>query len=69
MRTAAGGDWPQGAREAAVALSSSVIREDQSLSMRLLSDIQHIFDKKGVDTLPSKALVGALLALDDTPLA
>jgi hypothetical protein len=49
---AAGGEWPQRARTAAVALSGGG-RDDASLGVRLLTDIKAIFTTRGVERLRS----------------
>jgi hypothetical protein len=63
---AAGGDWPQKAREAAVALSGSG-RDDASLGVRLLTDIKTIFTYREVERLKSVELVQALNAIEEAP--
>jgi putative DNA primase/helicase len=60
-----GGDWPKAIR--ATAMGGSVARESDS---QLLEDIRYIFKEKSLpadDTIPSKALVSALVALEDRP--
>ena len=63
----AGDNWPQRAREAALALSTGENREDESLGTRLLADIRQVFDEQGMSRLSSAALVKALTAPDDMP--
>jgi hypothetical protein len=42
----AGGEWPLRARGAALALSTGVARDDDSIGVRLLSDVRSIFGEK-----------------------
>jgi hypothetical protein len=64
---AAGGEWPQRARTAALALSAGDRRDEDSLGVRLLVDVQTIFDERKAERLPSGELVGALVAKEETP--
>ena len=64
---AAGGEWPQRAREAAVALSGGTGREDASLGVRLLADIKTIFTVRKVERIRSAELVPALNAIEEAP--
>jgi len=64
---AAGGEWPQRARQAALALSVGDGREDDSLGVRLLASIQAIFDERKADRLSSGQLAEALVALEEAP--
>lgn len=57
-------DWGATARKAAVAMSSA---NDEDASVILLGDIRQIFDARRVDRIASKALVAALLEMDDAP--
>jgi|GEM_PF-2551128 len=66
---AVGGDWPEKARAAAIELSCGVVKDDQSLGIRLLTDIKHIFEEKGADRLISADLLQALNAIEDAPWA
>ncbi|MDO8614988.1 MAG: DUF3631 domain-containing protein [Dehalococcoidia bacterium] len=61
----AGGDWPQRARAAALALSVGDGREDNSLGVRLLSDIQTIIT--GRDKITIANLVAELVVIEDAP--
>ena len=56
---AAGDDWPQRARAAALALSVGADREDESRGVRLLVDIQALFKDRNTERLPSTELVSA----------
>jgi Protein of unknown function (DUF3631) len=63
----AGGNWPERARRALVAIQATV--EDNSVRVQLLADIRTIFSGRGVDRLPSGELVDALIAIDGRPWA
>jgi hypothetical protein len=65
----AGGEWPELAREAAVKLYAERRRRDPSFGVLLLTDCRTVFDARGVDRLTSKALVEALLALEESSWA
>ncbi|MFF5666581.1 DUF3631 domain-containing protein [Streptomyces griseofuscus] len=66
---AAGGDWPERARAACVALvTASKANDKGSLGVRLLTDLRdHVLI--GVDKLPTIAILDRLNALDDAPWA
>ncbi|MDC0769191.1 DUF3631 domain-containing protein [Streptomyces sp. HD] len=66
---AAGGDWPQRAREACVTLvTASKANDKGSIGVRLLTDLRdHIM--VGIDRLPTVAILDRLNALDDAPWA
>jgi Protein of unknown function (DUF3631) len=61
-----GGEWPELARRAAVALVADSREREPSLGIRLLADIKQVVD---ADTLPvpSKELLARLNALDEAP--
>jgi Protein of unknown function (DUF3631) len=63
----AGGDWPERARKAALALSAE--HTDESRRVQLLVDIHAAFEVKGVDKISSDDLVTYLISLDDRPWA
>lgn len=65
----AGGDWPDAARAACTALvnQASDADEQQSLAVRLLADIQQVFDDRGVPFLASGDLVSELRRIEDAP--
>ena len=65
---AAGGEWPELARRAAVALSGNA-DDSESLYVELLRDIQAIFADQQADQLPSARLVDLLAAMEDRPWA
>ncbi|WP_371555664.1 DUF3631 domain-containing protein [Streptomyces longwoodensis] len=66
---AAGGDWPDRAREACVVLvAASKANDKGSLGVRLLTDLRdHVM--VGIDRLPTVAILDRLNALDDAPWA
>lgn len=64
---AAGGDWPELAREALMELMRGARDEDVSLGVLLLTDIKQIFDEKGVDNLATKDLIEALVEIETSP--
>ncbi|MFF5024184.1 DUF3631 domain-containing protein [Streptomyces collinus] len=66
---AAGGDWPDRAREACVVLvAASKANDKGSLGVRLLTDLRdHVMG--GIDRLPTVAILDRLNALDDAPWA
>ncbi|HEU5247213.1 MAG TPA: DUF3631 domain-containing protein [Candidatus Udaeobacter sp.] len=59
----AGGEWPQKARESLVQLCTGDEIED-SIDVRLLSDIRRVFDEKGTDRLSTQDLIKALVDLE-----
>jgi hypothetical protein len=65
----AGGDWPEKARQAALAVSKVVGGEDASNGVRLLADIKAIYEAKEVDRLLSSEMAIALGAMEDRPWA
>ncbi|WP_405886886.1 DUF3631 domain-containing protein [Streptomyces longwoodensis] len=66
---AAGGNWPDRAREACVVLvAASKANDKGSLGVRLLTDLRdHVM--VGIDRLPTVAILDRLNALDDAPWA
>jgi hypothetical protein len=64
---AAGGEWPQRARQALIALFLGGTPDDDSLGVRLLSDSRSIFDSLAVDRVSSVDLCNALKELDESP--
>jgi hypothetical protein len=64
---AAGGNWPQRARTAAVQLHSERAHRDQSLGTQLLADCHRSFAGQDSDRLTTKALLNALVSLEDAP--
>lgn len=63
----AGGDWPERARVAAVALVAEAKRKPLSLGVRLLADIRRVFGER--DVMASEELLSELRALDEAPWA
>jgi hypothetical protein len=63
---AAGGVWPARARGAAVVLHASR-EQDDSLGLRLLSDIRLVFDARAVERIFTADLITALQADDEGP--
>lgn len=64
---AAGGDWPQRARVAAVALVADAIAGTPSLGIRLLSDIRDAFAGGGDVALTTDALLTKLRGVEEGP--
>jgi hypothetical protein len=60
-----GADWAKRAREAAILWASE--HHDEDAAVVLLRDIRDIFDARGVDRLPSRAMVDDLNGADDAP--
>jgi hypothetical protein len=56
-------EWGARAREAAIALTRG--GHDEDAAVTLLNHIRIVFDARGLDRLPSKALVAALIELDE----
>jgi putative DNA primase/helicase len=65
----AGGEWPTRARRAAQHAGAATGGDEQSLRVRLLSDIRSIFAERLVDRLPSVELVAALVVIEGGPWA
>jgi Protein of unknown function (DUF3631) len=64
---AAGGQWPERARDAAKALSAHIDQDRESLTVRLLADCRYVIGTQ--DKIASKTLAADLAALDDAPWA
>lgn len=62
---AAGGDWPDRSRKAAVTLSADL--SDDSHAAVLLADLRTLFDTAKTDRLASTEIVAALTAMEDRP--
>lgn len=60
----AGGEWAASARKAAAAMSGE---EDDSLGVKLLSDICSVFQKKKTDRIFTKDLIEELAKMDERP--
>jgi Protein of unknown function (DUF3631) len=64
----AGGDWPERARRAVIALAGASAREDsESLGIRLLRDIRGVFEEKQADRLPTGELLESLHSVEEAP--
>lgn len=63
----AGRGWPDRARVSALALSTGEAREDESLGVRLLSDIKAVMDVQGIDRILTRDLTKALAEKDESP--
>jgi len=63
----AGGEWPGWIRSAVVKLYSG--EEEVDIGVKLLMDIQRVFDGKHAEKLPTKDLLEALIAIEDGPWA
>jgi hypothetical protein len=66
---AAGGDWPERARCAAVTLVTDSKAAPPSLGVRLLADLRSVFEEKDADHLFTTDILGALVAMDEAPWA
>lgn len=62
---AAGGDWPNIARGAAVALVSAAKQRTPSLGIRLLADLRDVF--RDADRMSTEGLLKALNAIEEAP--
>src|SRR5262249_37571763 len=63
---AAGGAWPQRARDSALTLSAQE-GGDGSIRVMLLADLRSIFADQGTDRLPSEALCESLAKMEGRP--
>lgn len=64
---AMGGDWPQRAREAAIALVGAAKDAEPSLGIRLLADMKTVFDQSTADALPTSLILTSLIGLPESP--
>ena len=64
---AAGGEWPEAARQALIEVCTSAQASDESVSVMLLRDIRAIFDDRKVDRLSSATLVSELTEIETSP--
>jgi hypothetical protein len=62
-------DWPDRARRAALELSASEEREDDSFGVQLLADIHRAFEDRSIDRLATSELLDTLAADDEAPWA
>ena len=65
----AGGDWPTRARAAAIALSTSEEREDNSLTARVIADIWRVFSETGETRLRTADLIDELAKIEESTWA
>lgn len=65
LADAAGGDWPERVRVAAVTLVTDAKRNRGSLGIQLLADLRGIFDRE--DQLPTETILTQLHKLDESP--
>jgi hypothetical protein len=67
---AAGGEWPERAREAAVTLVTAVTQAPGGLGVQLLADLRTVFakaTKDGQDKLSTETILSKLNAMDESP--
>ena len=62
----AGGDWPEAARKAALALSGGEAEAD-SLRTRFLADLRGLYEERRTDRLSSTEIVDALGSMEEAP--
>jgi Protein of unknown function (DUF3631) len=67
----AAGDWPERARQAAIAMTraESQQEEDSTASVRLLADLRDLFDQADADALYTTTILERLHKIDDAPWA
>lgn len=63
----AGGEWPNRARETALALAGGADDDDGSVRTLLLRDLKEIFEKRGTDRLSSQDIVATLERMEERP--
>jgi hypothetical protein len=63
----AGGDWPERARTAALALSGNGAREDDSMQGRLIADVYAVFENGAGDRLRTADLIAHLTEIEESP--
>jgi hypothetical protein len=64
---ATGGDWPARARQALIELYAGQAGEDQSVNVRLLTDVRIAFNGARDDRLPSSKPVAVLNEMEGSP--
>lgn len=65
---AAGGDWPERAREAALAIVKESHDRPGSLGIRLLADVRRVFDSPEIgDRIRSTELLHELMGIEESP--
>jgi hypothetical protein len=63
----AGGDWPERARRAALALSTGEEREDDALGVRLFCDVYTVFSSNGWSRIRTADLIAQLALIEESP--
>jgi len=63
----AGGNWPERARAAALALSTGESREDDTLAVQLLRDVHSVFRANGTQRYRTSDLIAALAEIEESP--
>jgi hypothetical protein len=63
----AGGDWPDRALDAALALSTGEEREEDSLSVQLLRDIEAVFSTNAAQPYKTSDLIHELCRIEESP--
>lgn len=63
----AGGNWPERARNAAIALSAGDDTDSQSIGVKLLADMAAVFETTGTDRIASADLAAELHKMEDKP--
>jgi Protein of unknown function (DUF3631) len=63
----AGGDWPQQARAAAIALSAGETHDDASAGVRLLADMRATLASRDTDRISSATLAADLHEIEEAP--
>ena len=66
---AAGGEWPQRIRTAALEVFASTAAEDASIGVQLLADIRTIFDDRADDKITSEDMIAKLRDIESSPWA
>lgn len=64
-----GGEWPEQAREAAIALSGNNESDDDSIRIQLLYDVRAVFVENGNTNIHSQRLCEQLAAMEERPWA
>ncbi len=64
---AAGVDWPEAARDAAKHLHTEITEDDETIGVRLLSDIKVLFSERSLAVLFTEELIPALNAIEEAP--
>jgi hypothetical protein len=63
----AGGEWPSKARTALASLCSDAQKNDESIGVKLLSDIRQVFEEKNIERISSTDLATALAEIETSP--